>query len=69
MRSRLHQVRELGRIVRWKASQERFRDTESVGGAEKLRLSKPLVYVEGLGCFSESEVAVRFNLLINRLRR
>src|SRR5215813_14962977 len=39
------------------------------GGAEKLRLSKPLVYVEGLCCFSESEVAERFNLLINRLRR
>jgi hypothetical protein len=39
------------------------------GGAERRRLSKPLVYVEALDCFSETEIAERFNLLINRLRR
>jgi hypothetical protein len=51
MRSTLRQVHELAedRIVRWKASQERFRDADSVGcgDAEMPCLSKPVVYVEG----------------------
>ena len=45
------------------SSWERFRDAESVGcgRAEKPWLSKPLVYVETFGCFSESEISKRFN--------
>jgi len=65
-------VRELGETESsaGRQSLEQFRKAESVGWRRREAcFSKPLVYVEALGCFSESEIPKRFNRLINRLRR